>query len=468
MSKKSAFSGSMLTNMGIFGAEDGEAVTTTDTTVVPTPAASTEGEATHTDATAAVTVNAPGANEPNTGVIPNEEPGQLEVDGDVTLITDPDDDESVEISDCDDDDDAADIDGSVDMLSATLEQVGMRADAIDSINMYGVDPLTIGMLTRNGLLTQTALGGMSAESFTETFVGSSDSVMSQEALANLAADAGKALTGAGKAAAGKAGDVGASILAKLTSVGGLVSKAVSGAEKSAAAALDGVVHAEGGAAAKAAGTGTTKDAIRAGVQKAATHLSAKNAILAVTAAVAVAGGLKMLLSSVPAPTAAAEAKTSFFTKIVNWVRGIKLPWAKLDVTEAGKLTVNGKLAGSASSAAEQAASKSFVSGAAGWTKDTVEQAKSQIAGLGEKIGGSFSGLSGKFNSLMGAGESAGKAAAEQTGKSGGSAALAKAAGVFAHGSYVAGVLAIIALVASVIYFVVVGGLRLVRKSAQGG
>lgn len=474
MSKSQMFSSGLLTNVGIFGAEDGEDMIKPAATAASEGGVASGSEPTHTDGTATVVVNQPGAAEPATGgVIPTEDPGQLEVDGDIVLITDPDDDEAEEIADGDDDDDAADIDGGVEMLSASLDRIGQQCDAIDAINQYGVDPLTVGILMRHGLLSETALGGMSQESFTDTFVGSSDSVMSQEALANLAADAGKALTGAGKAAASKAGDIGEVIIKKFTSVSALVSKAVSTAEKSAEAALDGVAHADAAGmatAAKKVGTGTTKDTVAAGAgmaQKAASHLNAKNAILAVTAAVAVAGGLKMLLGSVPAPTAAPEAKTSFFQKVVAWVRGIKLPWAKLDVTEAGKLTVNGTAAGSATTAAEQAASKSFISGPAGWTKETVASAKAQIAGLSEKISGAFGGLNGKFNSLLGAGESAGKAASDQVGKSGGSAALSKAAGVFAHGSYVAGVLAILALIASVIYFVVVGGLRLVRKSAQG-
>ena len=327
MSKSPMFSSGLLTNAGIFGAEDGE-----DLTKTTTPAgegAAPVGDVTHTDGTATVVVNQPGAAEPATGgVIPTEEPGQLEVDGDIALITDPDDDEAEEIDDCDADDDAADIDGGVEILSASLERIGQQCDAIGAIEQYGVDPLTVGMLMRHGLLSETALGGMSQESFTDTFVGSSDSVMSQEALANLAADAGKALTGAGKAAAGKAGDVGEMIIKKFTSVSALVSKAVGTAEKSAEAALDGVIHADAAGvatAAKKVGTGTTKDAVAAGsgiAQKVASHLNAKNAILAVAAATAVAGGLKMLPSSVPAPTAAAEAKTGFSQKVVAWVRGI--------------------------------------------------------------------------------------------------------------------------------------------------
>ena len=462
------FNASMLANQGLFGAQDGGELTEETT---PAPAAPDAGT---TDATTTVVVNDPAGAAPNDvgNVIPPEAPSPLETDGDITIITDPDDDEVADISDCDDDDDSADLIGGVDMLHASVTSIGDRCEAIEAIETNGVDPLTIGMLMRHGLLTETALGGMSSESFTDTFVGSQDSVMSQEALANMAVDAAKAMTGAGKAAAG---DVGAAILKKFTSVGALVSKAVKGAETSTLSSLDRVIHvaSDGTATIKAAGGKTTKDAIGAVTEKVAGKLTAKNAALAISAAVAVAGGLKLLLSSVPAPTATAEAKTGFFQKVVNWVRSIKLPWAKLDVTTgeageaAGKLTVNGKTVKSATAAAEQAAAKLFTSGPLGWTKDAAQTMRNQVAGLSEKVGGTFSSLGGKFNSLMGAGENAGKAASAQISKAGGGSALSKAAGVFAHGSYVAGVVAILALIASVVYFVVVGGLRLVRKSAQG-
>lgn len=424
------------------------------------------------DGTTTVVVESPDTHTPDGS-------SDLEKSGDITLITEPDEDDDGLI-DIDDDEASEDVTDCVDQADEELEQILKQGQAIEAIQQNGVDPLAIGMLQRAGLLSQTALGGMSRESFDGAFVGSAEAGLSQEGLANMAADAGKALLHGGEATAATAAVVGGNLLRRFGVLRKAVTEATEGAEKAATAALDRVAEkaATAGAdhVAADAAAGSAKDAIKSGTEAAAAKvtnvLSAKNAILAAAAAAAVAGGVAMLLRSVPASTATAEAKNAYFSKVVTWVKGIHLPWAKLDVTTgeggeaAGKLVVNGKPVSSAAAAAEEAAAKAG-GGVGGWTKEAVDAAKGKISGIGKSIGGAFDGLAGKFSALTGAGEAAGKAASEQVAAKGGSPALAKAAGVFAHGSYVAGVFTILALIASVIYFAVVGGLRLVRKSAQG-
>lgn len=464
-------------SVGVFSAEGGEAT--------PAPAA---------PAPAVAPVPAPVVVDPNDGTttVVVQDPtthtpdgsSDLETSGDLTLITDPDaddDDAALDVIDLDDDDASADIAEGVDQAEAALNQIGLQAYAAEVVTQNGVDPLTVGLLQRYGLMNDTALGGMSRESLDGAYPGSTESVLSAEGLAGMAADGGKALLHG-------AGDMGANILRRFGVIKKVTTEAVESAEKAAVGALDHAAERAGTEAAdKAAGDAvketvatSTKDTIKSGkeaaeegVKKLAGKLSAKNAAAAAAAAVMVAGGIAMLLKSVPAANATAEAKNSYFGKVVQWVRGIKLPWAKLDVTTgeggeaAGKLTVNGKVVKSASSAAEEAAGKAATSGPLGWTKEAVEGVKSKILGLGKSVGGAFDGLAGKFSALTGAGEAAGKAASEQVAAKGGSATVAKAAGVFAHGSYVAGVFTILALISAVVYFVVVGGLRLIRKSAQG-
>lgn len=193
--------------------------------------------------------------------------------------------------------------------------------------------------------------------------------------------------------------------------------------------------------------------------KGARVLSAKNVLIALSAAAGVAMGMKLLFRSVPATNATVEAKNAYFSKIVSWVRGIKLPWAKLDVNEGGKLLVNGKPVKGALGAAEEAAGKAADSASPGWTKELLNQATSKVKGMGDTIKGAFGGLAGQFDHLSDVGEAAGKAAEAQS-----KSAMARATNVFAKSSRVAMVMALIGLVGAVIYFVVIGGMKLAHKS----
>lgn len=196
-----------------------------------------------------------------------------------------------------------------------------------------------------------------------------------------------------------------------------------------------------------------------GIRNGSKVLSAKNVIIALTAAAAVTAGVKMLFNALPAADATVQAKNAYFGKIVSWVKGIHLPWAKLDVNDRGKLLVNGSPVKGAASAAEEAAAKAAEAKSPGWTKAFINQAKDKVTGLGDSIKSAFGGISGKFGHLSNVGEEAAHAATAQT-----STVVQKATNVFAKSSRIGMVMALIGLIGAVIYFVVIGGMRLAGKS----
>lgn len=455
-------SGMLMASHGLFAAEDGADLTPENNV----------GNVAPSDNTATVVVNTPDTSVPAAGdETPCDDPSDLETSGDITIIDEPGDDDG-DLIDVNDDDDAADVAGGVDALLHAEMTTARQCAAVEIIEQHGIDPLTAGMLLRNGLMSESALGGMSSESLNGAYAGSHEAGMSAEALASAAADVIKGAAGEG--AEKTAGSIFSKVVARVTSLGTILSKATKTAENAAVSELEKastrIVKTADGKIVRKAVTSTTKDAINAGetaVKEGARRITATQAVAIAASIAAIGIGLKTVISGIPAANATAAAKNSYFSKVVAWVKGIKLPWAKLDVAEDGKLTVNGNTVKSATTAAEEAAEKVATSGPLGWTKQALESIKGQITGAGEKIGSSFSGVASKFGALNSAGEAASKAASEQITAKGGSATLAKVGGIFAHSSYVAGVMIVLSLIAAVVYFVVVGGLRLIRKSAQG-
>lgn len=154
-------------------------------------------------------------------------------------------------------------------------------------------------------------------------------------------------------------------------------------------------------------------------------ITAGAVVAALAAATAAVVGAKALLSSPPKD---GEAKP-FLSKVANWVRGIKIPGVKMDVNPSGKLMVNGVEHGKVKPLTDLMAGKS-------------------ISGNPSGVEGKLKSLKSAFHDIPGQVTSFAKKI------------IANPSELFHSAKGIAAIMVVVSLIATVLYYVVIGALKL--------
>lgn len=383
-----------------------------------------------------------------------------------------------------DEDDDADIAQSFDRLT-------MLTDAMVAIDQFGMSPTGAALGQITGLFDSTALYTMGCESF-----GSGSETEKQMGLESLASAVGETAERVGGKLLARAGGWGTKLIEVVTKSGESVANAS-------------VKLAEADKGAAAAGTTFGRKAASTVADTAAKVRGGAKTAMIIAGAIAGVGAVITLAVRTMPKQATEEATKTWFGKIRAAVAGVKWPFGKLEVKpEAdasgirgmlGKLFCGGKPAKSA-----EAGAAGFIGKAAAWTKESATAVKDAIARAIKAVIEAIKGAAKSFTEALkagaskvsGAASSASDSAGTVFGKIRGVAADAvnavgtgargadvggmvaagsrgagergmHVAGILSHGTYFAGVAAVLALLGGLVYFVVVGGCRLVKKSFGG-
>lgn len=460
-----------------------------------------------------ISTNPPAATEPGTAAPAGEVPPPVEPAGsdaatveveapedndELMVITDPEDDDvatDAAVAEVEDED-AAD-DDEIDQLSNRLEisALGYQAAAT-----FGLNPAAVAIGQASGLMDGTSLETMGCESFGES---EAENGIGIESLGELVASgAGKM----GRAVLARSGNWAPRLIGAVDAAAERVSKihldhaaklfnsARVGAARDAAHAAEAAAT-KAGVDAKNAAVNAARNFSRKAIAhdpaaaetaaKAGRFGGAKTALMIAAGIAAVGGAIAVSMRAMPKASAPRSAMVGWFDKIRAAIAGIKWPFGKLSVQpEAGATGMRGMLGrlfcgGKAAKSAEASASgfmgkagavsADALEGVKKSTMSAVETVKGAIKSAGEAVTGSVKVTGEAFDSLVKApAKAVGDAAKSSVLKAGGSEGIAKAAGVMGHGAYLAGVMAVLGLLAAVVYFVVVGGLRLIRRVFDAG
>ena len=386
-----------------------------------------------------------------------------------------DNDEIAVIESPDDADDVAEdaaIDADIDEDQCDDETISQLFDRLDTIQLsvaavdqFGMNPAALAISQSTGLLAGTSLYTMGCENF-----GTDAELEKQMGLESLASAGEAVVEKLGGKLLARAGGWGTKLIGIVTKSGEAVAKAeakVAG-EAAGAAAKAGTTF--GRKAASETGEAAAKGAGRGGVQTA----------LMIAAAIATVGA-NVTMATRQLPKEASEgAVKGWFGKIRQAIAGIKWPFGKLELRpepEAtglkgalGKLFCGGKPAKSAESTAA-----GFIGKSAAWTKEAVASVKGAVARAISSVIEAIKGAGKAFLDVIKGGvnvvdhgaKGAGIGARIGAVREGSSIAGSKTIGLLSKGTYFAGVAAVMAVLAGLVYFVVVGGCRLIKKSFGG-
>ena len=366
------------------------------------------------------------------------------------------------------------VDDSADEIAQSFENAEQRLLLAQDIGLYGLTAGGFAVGRQLGLLTGASFEGMSSESLQMSPIeaGSRECGMSQESLITSAA---KAVGDFGARAVSHSSGVVKRLLNMATKEELVINKMLTGAHPTPAAALSSSAQAHMGdvvsrarSAGRAFGVGEAIRNLGKTAGKAA--IRPRNAAIAVAIVGAIAGTTKLVqtvFKGAPAPGTPVAEMQGWFSKVRQQVAAIKWPFGKLTVKDTaehvaspslrdriGRLFCKDRPVTSARDAVSSFAQYRVT--AKEWTASSIKAFKD----------GFTRAMSDLKAALTGGGEGFVRTISNGI-KAGGGEGATRSAVVLSRGAYVTSVFAVFALMASVVFFVVAGGCRIIRRQLEG-